>query len=50
MKLIARAGSTRMNQLLKESSTAAMAGRWLLDTGLLQQFRAALDIGHVKTE
>ena|SRR5947209_1139203 len=49
LKLIRRAGTTRIDRLLSEKETAATAGRWLLDTGLLDQFRVAREIEETDT-
>lgn len=42
-----RAGSTQIGHLLRSKETAAIASRWFLDTGLLEQFGVALEIEDV---
>jgi len=48
-KLIRRAGSTDLLELLKHKDTAPIAGRWLIDTGLLDQFRVADEVENTDT-
>ena len=43
-QLLHRAGHTQLARLLREKDTASMAGRWLLDTGLLKYFQVAIDV------
>ena len=43
-RVLARIGHTRMDRALQDREQARWAARWLLETGLLDQFRVALEV------
>lgn len=50
LKLLERAGTIRTDRLLTHKDTAWMAGRWLLDTNVLDYFRTAKEDEKVEME